>query len=121
MHVAIVGGRDYPALEDVQEFVVKYIPDGTTVVSGGAPGVDTVAVLAALECGLDTVVLRPDWKRFGNSAGFRRNKDIVKQSDFVIAFWDGTSKGTLHTINLARKAGKMGAVYMPGFPMGGEK
>jgi hypothetical protein len=30
----------------------------------------------------------------------------VKNSDFVVAFWDGQSRGTRHSLELAQKAGK---------------
>jgi hypothetical protein len=49
---------------------------------------------------------QPDWEKLGKSAGFARNADIVKNSDYVVAFWDGQSKGTRHSLELAQKAGK---------------
>ena len=47
-----------------------------------------------------------DWLNLGKRAGYVRNTDIVKNSDMIIAFWDGNSKGTKHTIGLAQKMGK---------------
>ena len=47
-----------------------------------------------------------DWLNLGKRAGYVRNTDIVKNSDMIIAFWDGKSKGTKHTIGLAQKMGK---------------
>jgi len=34
--------------------------------------------------------------------GFIRNQQIVDACDMVLAFWDGKSKGTQHTISLAK-------------------
>ncbi len=46
-----------------------------------------------------------DWNKYGKSAGFRRNIDIVDNSDCVIAFWDGNSKGTLNSVTTAINKG----------------
>lgn len=35
-----------------------------------------------------------------------RNRDIVRMADVVVTFWDGVSRGTGNTIDLASKAGK---------------
>lgn len=105
MKVAIVGSREYARMDKVCDFV-RSLPAGTTVVSGGARGVDSVAEEIAIRCGLDVVVFRADWNGLGKRAGFARNKTIVEAADRVVAFWDGVSRGTAHTINLARKVGK---------------
>ena len=35
-----------------------------------------------------------------------RNVDIVEDSDLLIVFWDGLSRGSEHSINLAKKMNK---------------
>lgn len=35
-----------------------------------------------------------------------RNRDIVNDSDLVIAFWNGWSKGTASSIELAKRNGE---------------
>ncbi len=52
-----------------------------------------------------------DWKRLGKRAGFARNQTIVDDCDEVLAWWDGKSRGTAHTIGMARKAGKPVTVH----------
>ena len=52
------------------------------------------------------MIFRPDWDRYGKAAGIIRNKDIVENSNMVIAFWDGKSKGTASSIELAKKMDK---------------
>ena len=42
---------------------------------------------------------------YGKSAGFKRNDQIVYNSDCIIAFWDGKSKGTLNTVSTAINKG----------------
>lgn len=100
--IGIVGSRDFPDLSLVRQLVAK-VPDKWVVVSGGARGVDHAAEQWALRNGLKVEVIRPDWERFGRSAGFRRNEDLVEAIDCLVAFWTGTSKGTEHTIELAKK------------------
>ena len=52
-----------------------------------------------------------EWDKYGKSAGYHRNKDIVNYVDIIMVFWDGKSKGTQHTINLATEQGKPVFVY----------
>lgn len=51
-----------------------------------------------------------DWDTFGRSAGPIRNKRMVstldpERGDYVIAAWNGSSRGTGHAVDTARKAG----------------
>lgn len=103
--VAIVGSRDYPDLDAVRVYVAA-LPAGTVVVSGGAIGVDTVAEQAARARGLEVIVHKPDWNRYGKSAGFRRNTLIVADADEVVAFQYNRSRGTQNSIDTARKMNK---------------
>lgn len=112
MKIAIVGSRDYPNLKEVVDYVYSLSPD-TVIVSGGANGVDQHAEWAAIERGMKVEIYYPDWKRHGKSAGFIRNEQIVKAADMVVAFWDGKSKGTAHSINLAQKFQKSLQVITP--------
>ena len=103
--VAIVGSRDYPRLDRVREYVTG-LPAETVVVSGGARGVDRTAQRAAEERGLSIQVWPALWDAHGKRAGYLRNRLIVETADRIVAFWDGQSKGTKHTIDLAIAAGK---------------
>ena len=108
MRIAIVGSRDGLPWTRVKAAIAELVgrPGVTSVVSGGALGVDRLAESIALATGRNVVTVRPDWQRYGRSAGFRRNVQIVEQADEVYAFWNGTSKGTKHTIDIARKMRK---------------
>ena len=109
MKLAVVGSRDYHDEKRVRRFIRRVAekrPD-TVIISGGARGVDTWAVDEACKMGLKTEVLKADWDRYGRSAGMRRNGELVELADKVKAFWDGSSRGTLNTINRAKKAGKL--------------
>ena len=112
MRIAVVGSRDYADLERVARYVTA-LPPGSVVVSGGARGVDRAAALAARAAGLTVRVLDADWKRLGRGAGFARNEQIVAEAERVVAFWDGTSRGTVDTIRRARAGGKAVTVFGP--------
>lgn len=109
--IAIVGSRDGVDRLAVRRFVDKLNPLINVVVSGGARGVDSWAVERATERSIPVEVHPALWERYGKSAGFKRNKDIVRASDSVAAFWNGQSKGTEHTIKIAVEAGKPVAIF----------
>ena len=47
-----------------------------------------------------------DWERYGRSAGFKRNQQMVDTllaGDCVVALWDGQSRGTMHTVTMAKR------------------
>lgn len=105
MKIAIVGSRNYPHLERVWEYVQTLPPD-TVIISGGARGVDRTAEAAARKRGLPVMIFAAEWGKYGKAAGMIRNEYIVAVADQIIAFYDGTSRGTANTIDRARKAGK---------------
>jgi hypothetical protein len=105
MKLAIVGSRtfaDYFLLWKT----LQGIQDVSLVVSGGAQGADTLAERWAKNNNIPVKVFLPEWDVYGKSAGFIRNELIINEADMVLAFWDGVSKGTKHSIDLAEKAGK---------------
>ncbi len=100
MRVAIVGSRDLSV--DIE----KYIPENTTeIVSGGARGIDTLAERWADQHNIPKLILKPDYDKYGRSAPIRRNETIVSASEFVVAIWNGKSRGTKFTIDYAKKCG----------------
>ena len=105
MRVAIVGSRDWSDEERVHAYV-RSLPEGTTVVSGGAIGPDSWAAHEARRCGLAVITFLPDWKTHGRAAGMIRNSAIVEACDLLVAFWRGASRGTADSVGKARRAGK---------------
>jgi len=112
LKVAIVGSRAYPRPDLVKHFV-DLMQLSTTVVSGGARGVDSWAIEAAQARGMQTEVYEADWDGLGKRAGYVRNETVVNVSDYVTAFWDAVSRGTKHTINLSITANKLFRIYLP--------
>lgn len=102
--IAIVGSRDYQDLNRVSKYV-RILPPETIIVSGNAEGVDRVAEKSGRHYGLEVISIPADWDTHDKSAGFIRNIEIIEQVETVVAFWDGKSKGTSHTITEASKRG----------------
>lgn len=75
------------------------------IMEGGAPGVDTKSRYWAQGKGYPVETVPAQWDLFGKSAGYKRNVEMVEAADAVIIIWDGKSKGTKHTLNLATKKG----------------
>ena len=90
------------------------------VIHGGAAGPDTISGIWADSLDKPVKVFRAKWQEHGRKAGIFRNIEMLdylklqtdpNDSPCVIAFWDGKSKGTKHTIDTARKRGIPTRVY----------
>ena len=101
MKIAIIGSRNV-SISDIG----RYISSTDEIVSGGAAGVDTCAAEYANKNGIRIKEFLPQYERYGKAAPIVRNKEIVDYADKIIAFWDGSSKGTLSVIKYAQKKGK---------------
>jgi YspA, cpYpsA-related SLOG family len=100
---AVIGSRtfcDYEKLADVLFPQISYI---SKIVSGGAKGADTLAAKFADTNKIPLREIFPDYDKYGSSAPFVRNKEIVAAADIVFAFWDGKSRGTKHALDYAKK------------------
>ena len=90
MKVAVIGSRGLKV-----EKLERFLPEETTeIISGGAKGIDTCAREYALANGLKLTEFLPDYFRYGRAAPLKRNITIIENADLVLAFWDGTSRGT---------------------------
>jgi hypothetical protein len=103
--ILITGGRKYNNRKLVYAALDKlynsfYI--GTmTIIEGGALGADRLAQQWAQQNHIDVVLItvHANWDKYGNSAGMRRNKEMVDlKPDLCIAFKGG--KGTLNMIEI---------------------
>lgn len=99
--LGIVGSRtfaDYALLEsDIEDIIGA--ENIAMIISGGAKGADTLAEEYANNHHIPLQVFPAKWDQYGKRAGYIRNVKIVENSDVVIAFWDGKSKGTKMTID----------------------
>lgn len=104
MKVIIAGSRtfnDYDKLKEVCNIYLKDLKD-IEIVSGTAKGADKLGERYANEYGYKVIQFPADWDKHGKSAGYKRNDQMAKYADMLIAFWDGESKGTKHMLDLAK-------------------
>ena len=109
--VAVVGSRTFHNKHKLYEVLTKNFNKIGLIISGGAEGADTLAVEWARDYGIPFTVFPALWHDpwtgvYNKGAGFKRNRDIVEEADIVIAFWDGVSKGTSNTIEIAKQVNK---------------
>jgi len=100
MKIAIIGSRTFEDYVLLCNTLNPYKDRITTIISGGARGADKLAEKYAKENSINTTIFLPDWEKNGKAAGFIRNKLIINECDTCLAFWDGVSKGTKHSIDL---------------------
>ena len=99
MRVAVIGSRSLTVSE-----IGKYLPPNTTeIVSGGAKGVDMSARDYANRHGIKLVEFLPDYNKYGKLAPLKRNLQIIDYADYLLAFWDGKSRGTKFVIDNCRE------------------
>jgi hypothetical protein len=111
MKVLVCGSREW----DDPETIAKRLDslpddgDGVFIIEGCARGADTTARAVAIEHGwfyADVPVRDSHWKRYGRSAGHRRNAAMLDLGpDLVIAFQRDGSSGTQGTIDEAHRRG----------------
>lgn len=107
--VIICGGRDFDNKElcftKLDEILPQY--ENIEIVSGHAKGTDLFGEEYAQLHSLKKTIFPADWKRYGRTAGPIRNKAMLMYAmdafPVVIAFWNGSSKGTKNMIEQARK------------------
>ena len=106
--VIVAGSRDfddYKLLKSKLDFYLKNKKD-IVIMSGTARGADKLGEQYAKEKGYQLLKFPADWNTYGKRAGYIRNKEMLKNADAVICFWDGISKGTEHMIEITRKINK---------------
>lgn len=77
----------------------------TTILHGDAAGADRIAHFHAIVRGMPVERFRPDYKSHGSRAPHVRNNAMLAKADLVLAFWDGSSRGTKSVIDKARRRG----------------
>lgn len=105
-NIGIVGSRNFNKWDLLVSEMNKIIdtyghPD--SIISGGAKGADSMAEKWANNNGCKMVIHRALWEIYGKRAAYLRNKDIVRDSDILLAFPSKNGRGTQMTINLSQK------------------
>ena len=114
--IIIAGSRNVKVNEEnyahfaawVDFYLQNLDPSETTILSGGARGIDRLGEIYAKKHNIECYRCPADWDRFGKSAGYRRNERMAEFATHLIAFPTDkreTSKGTHHMIDIARRKG----------------
>lgn len=109
MKILVSGARDYDNWPKVKEELDIFHEENniTTVVHGGARGVDHLSGVWARWNNIPEIVYPAKWKELGKAAGPIRNLEMLEkeQPDVVIAFLTVDSKGTKHMVTECKKKG----------------
>ena len=130
-HILVCGGRDFanPDVKPREEALKEYrflcrklnelaskhsafyvpednwLPSDIVIISGHAVGADRAAEDWAVVNWAHWIEFPADWKKYGKSAGYIRNKQMLVEGrpDLVVAFPGG--RGTANMVKLAKEAG----------------
>lgn len=101
----IFGGRefeDYEYLKNTMDKVLADTPNGELIIiSGAARGADYLGEEWARERGIPYERYPADWKRYGKSAGYKRNLQMAEVADMAVGFEGGP--GTTMMFDILRK------------------
>jgi hypothetical protein len=101
--LAIIGSRSFNDLDKLELAIYQLNVKIDKVISGGATGADKLGEEWAKLNGIEIELHLPEWEKYGRSAGIIRNKAIIQNCDYCLAFWDGKSKGTESSISFCKK------------------
>lgn len=117
IRLLIAGSRtfdDFEMLQRITDEILrtmkrKYPDSNISIVSGSATGADSLGIRYAKMNIIPYKEFPAKWNLYGKSAGPIRNKEmldyILEGIPYLLAFWDGESRGTKHMIDIAEKAG----------------
>lgn len=107
--ILICGDRDWDDRTTMGWFI-NSLQQNTIIVNGGAEGADKMSTDLAILFGFEYKEYYADWETFGDSAGPRRNKEMLEDNrdlDLVVAFHNDilNSKGTADMVKRAKDRG----------------
>jgi hypothetical protein len=104
LKVIVAGSRDFVDYELLKSKLDFYFGNHQVeIVSGTARGADRLGEKYAKEKEYSVQRFPADWNRYGKSAGYRRNEEMAKYATHAVIFWNGSSPGTKHMIDLAKQ------------------
>lgn len=105
MRVIIAGSRDVNDYWLLEQTIRESGFEISSVVSGGAAGVDALGERYAKMHNVTVDVYPADWREFGKAAGPIRNQKMAENADALIAIRKDLSRGTTDMINRAKEKG----------------
>lgn len=116
MKTIIAGSRCFTELSDLDDAIFAAEFEGidiSCILCGLAKGADTLGKKWAIIKGIPIEYYPANWTKYGKIAGFKRNIEMAKNADALIALWDGKSPGTKHMIAQAKKYKLLTFIYTP--------
>jgi predicted Rossmann fold nucleotide-binding protein DprA/Smf involved in DNA uptake len=106
MIIGVTGSRSFSDYSALSKTLDNLNP--TQIISGGAKGADTLAEKYAEKNNIPFIKHLPKFKIDPNTPYhprwyLKRNEQIVRDSETIVACWDNKSKGTKHTVDYAKK------------------
>lgn len=116
MRVIVCGSRGWNDQKRIADRLFE-LPSNSVIVHGAAKGADRIAHQEAQKLGLLVESYPADWQRWGKRAGGIRNGEMAARgADLLIAFWDGSSSGTVDMMERAANYGIEIEVQHKDFP-----
>ena len=112
MKVIIAGNRTFNNRQLLFDTMDNLDIEIDEVVCGEARGADTLGKIWAKSKDIPVKSFPAEWDKFGRMAGPIRNRDMGEYADYLVAFWDGKSRGTKNMINYMQQIGKHGKVVI---------
>src|SRR5262245_5113818 len=100
----VCGSRSWDDYDRVKR-VLGGFPADALVMHGAAFGADACAHDAAVEYDMEIQVFAPNAGRPSPQRYHERNDAMIERADYVIAFWDGKSRGTASVLKKVRERG----------------
>ena len=118
--IIIAGTRDFDDYQVVRKLMslhfAKIPADQIEIISGGASGADKLGEQFAKRNDLKLTIFPADWEKYGKAAGPIRNKQMAdyasERKGYLVAFWDGKSRGTENMIQQAKENGLIVMCHM---------
>jgi len=111
MKLLIAGSRSILNYDLVAAEIDALLLNVSTVVQGGAAGVDELAKEYAVKNSIDYKQMDAEWELYGKKAGMLRNKQMATECDNALIFWDGVSSGTQNMIEELHELSKPYQVF----------
>lgn len=108
--LVIAGSRSFANFELMTKRCDFFLKDKTlshdiVIISGTAQGADQLGERYARLRNFGLERFPADWN-IGKQAGMIRNMQMLNHAHAVVVFWDGSSRGSLHMMDITRKAAK---------------
>ena len=109
--VIIAGSRSFTDFEllcrTMDYMLSKKVSEGykIIIISGTSKGADRLGEQYAKLRGYEVILMPADWETYGKRAGYVRNEAMANIADALVAFYNGTSSGTRHMIDIAKEKG----------------